>query len=252
MNGTTRAALIALTALALGACHATPEEDVLGEQASIKTADQRSTLDKARLQAASVAKQEVHGYTRPGYFVEPRDGRLWVFLEGTQDLEEFRTIGEPAKTVTRINAGPDGMTLRGPSREVLTGYAASTPRYHARVIDGRLWLFDTEHEDVDALLRHGPPADRVTVIGKGPDGMSLCATERETIYDWLYGAAGFHTEIVDERLWVLAKPSRELEEFRSHGELAKSVTRIKAGPGGITLRGPSSEVLDAYLRAKGG
>ena len=35
----------------------------------------------------------------------------------------FLESGEPAMSVTRIGAGPDGLTLRGPDRDVLDAYA---------------------------------------------------------------------------------------------------------------------------------
>ena len=47
---------------------------------------------------------------------------LWVFRTGSDALGEFLASGEPAKSVTRIGAGPDGLTLRGPDRAVLDAY----------------------------------------------------------------------------------------------------------------------------------
>lgn len=61
---------------------------------------------------------------------------------------------------------------------------------------------------------------------------------------------GFYTEIKDERLWVFQDGSKELEQFKAHGEPAVNVSRIGEGPEGMTLKGPSYEVLDAYLSAK--
>jgi hypothetical protein len=44
--------------------------------------------------------------------------------------------------------------------------------------------------------------------------------------------------------------SKELEEFKQHGEPAKQVTRIGAGPKGMTIRSSDAAVIDAYLAAK--
>jgi hypothetical protein len=61
-------------------------------------------------------------YGRAGFAVSEDDGRLWVFRDGSKELEEFRKGGEPAKRVTRIGAGPDGRTVMGPDAETLDAY----------------------------------------------------------------------------------------------------------------------------------
>ena len=43
---------------------------------------------------------------------------------------------------------------------------------------------------------------------------------------------------------------QELAQFEEHGEPAISFSKIGEGPEGMTLRGPSIEVLDAYQAAK--
>lgn len=65
----------------------------------------------------------------------------------------------------------------------------------------------------------------------------------------VYTKPGFYTEVHDGRLWVFREGSKDLEDFRSHGELAKHVIRPGAGPGGITLKGPDAETLDDYMAA---
>ena len=65
-----------------------------------------------------------------------------------------------------------------------------------------------------------------------------------------FSKPGFYTEVKDGRLWVLKEGSRDLEEFKKDGELAKQVTRIGAGPNGMTIKSSDAEVIDAYLAAK--
>jgi hypothetical protein len=252
MTSLSRLGAIALASSLAFACNTTPTADANVEAAPAPRgrADTAST-DANRAQPASSARIDTEALSRPGYFVEVRDGRLWVFLRGTQDFYDFQKMGEPAKLVTMIHAGPGGLTLRGPDRETLVGYMASSPRFHARVIDGRLWVFDLEKEDYRKAIANGPSDKRVTLIGKGPDGMTLCAAERETLDDWMYQAPGFHTAVEDGRLWVLQEGTEELESFLTNGPSDKCVTLIKAGPGGITVRAPSMEVAQAYLAAKG-
>lgn len=76
----------------------------------------------ATLSAAALAASP---HDKPGFYTEVKDERLWVFQEGSKELEQFRTHGEPAVNVSRIGEGPDGMTLKGPSQEVLSAYLSA-------------------------------------------------------------------------------------------------------------------------------
>jgi hypothetical protein len=63
--------------------------------------------------------------SKPGFYTEVKDGRLWVFREGSKDLEEFKKHGEPAKQVTRIGGGPNGMTIKSSDASVIDAYLAA-------------------------------------------------------------------------------------------------------------------------------
>jgi hypothetical protein len=91
----TRAALVGACLVGLAACATTP------------TAPTAKDLNK------------------PGYATEIKDGRLWVFRDGSKELAEFRQRGEPAHIVTRIGAGPNGMTIRSSEVEIIDGYLAA-------------------------------------------------------------------------------------------------------------------------------
>ena len=72
--------------------------------------------------AANVAATE---YDRPGFVTElDKDGRLWVFREGSPELEAYRTSGAPARHVVRPGVGPLGLTLKAVELEVLDAYQA--------------------------------------------------------------------------------------------------------------------------------
>lgn len=64
-------------------------------------------------------------YDKPGYVTRIEDGRLWVFKEGSKELEQFEQHGEPSINVSRIGEGPEGMTLKAPSNEVIDAYMAA-------------------------------------------------------------------------------------------------------------------------------
>ncbi|MEX2214384.1 MAG: hypothetical protein WD768_09670 [Phycisphaeraceae bacterium] len=61
-------------------------------------------------------------YAKTGYVVEEKEGRLWVFAEGSKELAEYQSTGDMAKRITRIGAGPEGKTIIGPDAETIDGY----------------------------------------------------------------------------------------------------------------------------------
>lgn len=64
-------------------------------------------------------------YDKPGFVTKIENGRLWVFQEGSKELAEFEKNGEPTINVSRIGEGPEGMTLKAPSNEVIDAYMAA-------------------------------------------------------------------------------------------------------------------------------
>lgn len=70
----------------------------------------------------SLAASAATPYDKPGFVTKVEDGRLWVFKEGSPELEQFEKHGEPTINVSRIGEGPEGMTLKAPSYEVLDTY----------------------------------------------------------------------------------------------------------------------------------
>ncbi len=64
-------------------------------------------------------------YDKPGFSTKVEDGRLWVFPAGSKDYADFSKGVEPKVIVTRIGAGPNGMTIRSTDPKVIDGYLAS-------------------------------------------------------------------------------------------------------------------------------
>ena len=188
-------------------------------------------------------------YSKPGFFTREVDGRLWVFRTGTDDLAEFLLTGEPAKSVTLIGVGPNGMTMRSSDKETIRSYLYSSEDFDVHAGDGRMWVLARGTEDHAAFLAGTEPAKSVTLVGAGPAGETLRGIDRETLVAFVTRKAGFHTVVVDERLWVFRTGSPELADFLAGGEPAKSVTLVGAGPMGMTLRGGDRETLDAYVAA---
>jgi hypothetical protein len=196
-------------------------------------------------------------YACTGFVTFEAEGRLWVFREGEEALEDFRTSGEPAKRITRIGRGPGGMTIMGAEGETLDAYEAAVrygrPGFAVFGEDGRVWVFREGSEDLDGFLSVGEPAKRVTRIGRGPDGKTVMAPDTETLdayaSAWTYGRPGFAVFGEDGRLWVFRDGSEDLEGFLSVGEPAKRTTRVGAGPEGMTIMGPDVETIEGYMTA---
>lgn len=154
---------------------------VLG--AGVGPLSQSAMAEEAGGEEASV--QEGSPYDRPGYATRVEDGRLWVFLAGSKEWKEFLEHGEPAKSVTLIAAGPDGMTIRSSDRDTIDGYLAHKSGFYTQVVDGRLWVFEEGSDDLKAFLEHGEPAKSVTRIGAGPNGMTIRSADAQTIDAYL-------------------------------------------------------------------
>lgn len=123
------------------------------------------------------------------------------------------------------------------------------PGFTTMVEDGRLWVFKTGSKELADFQNKGEPAKQVTRIAAGPNRMTVKSTDSATIDAYIVKKAGFETKIEDGRLWVFKSGSKEWEAFSKHGEPAKQVTRIAAGPGGMTVKSSDSKVIDEYLAA---
>jgi hypothetical protein len=91
-----------------------------------------------------------------------------------------------------------------------------------------------------------PAAVRITLVIGLAVGLTACATTTTTSLS----KPGFYTEVREGRLWVFREGSKELEQFKKHGEPEKQVTRIGGGPNGMTIKSADAAVIDAYLAAK--
>jgi hypothetical protein len=74
------------------------------------------------LALAGCAGQAGSGYDKPGFKTEVKEGRLWVFREGSKDYDDYKKKGEPAKMVSRIGEGPNGMTIRSGDTKTIEDY----------------------------------------------------------------------------------------------------------------------------------
>ena len=122
---------------------------------------------------------------KPGFFTKVVNGRLWVFREGSDALNEFQSSGEPGKNVTMIGEGPNGLTISSSDRAVIIDYLVAKPGFVTRIVDGRLWVFEDGSEGLMEFEASGEPAKNVTLVGEGPIGMTIRSDERATIDKYL-------------------------------------------------------------------
>lgn len=124
------------------------------------------------------------------------------------------------------------------------------PGFHTQIEDGRLWVFREGAKELEDFNAKGELAKHVIRPAAGPGGITLKAPDAETITLYLAGKPGYFLAMEDGRMWVFKEGSKELEDFRAKGELAKHVIRPGAGPGGMTLKAPDAQTLDDYLAAR--
>ena len=123
-------------------------------------------------------------YDKPGFFTEldDKDGRLWIFVEGSDDLQKYLSEGRPARHVLRPSAGPDGLTLKSTESATIIEYIASRPGFYVALDkDERLWVFEEGSEALAEYKEKGKPARHVVRPVAGPLGLTIKAVEFEVL-----------------------------------------------------------------------
>jgi secreted PhoX family phosphatase len=118
--------------------------------------------------------------------------------------------------------------------------------------DGRLWIFVDGSKELAAFEKSGELAKHVVIPRSGPNGMTVKAPDRDVVLEYMCAKPGFIAMAMDGRVWIFEDGSKEYEQFRSHGELAKHIVRPAAGPMRSTLRAPDAATLDAWAFSKPG
>jgi hypothetical protein len=188
-------------------------------------------------------------FAKHGFVTILEDDRLWVFDESSEQLAAYETNGELAKHTTRIGVGPAGLTVKAPDNDTILRYLAAKPGFVTRVDEGRIWVFLEGSEELKTVMNGGELAKHVTRVNAGPLDTTLKAPDKETLDEYVAWKPGFVTFVADGRLWVFHDGSEDLTTFHSQGELVKHVTRVGAGPGGMTIKGPDRETIVDYVTA---
>jgi hypothetical protein len=135
--------------------------------------------------AAAVSKPARDAkYDKPGFYTEidAKDGRIWVFKEGSADLAEYKGKGKPARHVLRPGAGPDGKTLKSTESSTILEYVASKPGFYVSLDkDERLWIFAEGSQELAEYKEKGKPARHVVRPGAGPLGMTIKSADFDVL-----------------------------------------------------------------------
>jgi sugar lactone lactonase YvrE len=135
-----------------------------------------------RTGAGESGEEMTASYEKPGFFVYEDDGRLWIFVEGSDAHQDFLANGKPARHVVRPGAGPNRMTLRAVDQDTIVAYLVATEGFHTKVdSDGRVWVFVEGSDAHQDFVANGKPARHVIRPGAGPLGLTLKSVDFETL-----------------------------------------------------------------------
>ena len=156
---------------------AAPEPQVEAEQA-VK-------VDDAVKPAETEVVFDLAPHLKAGFVLIEEEGRIWVFREGSADLEEFKAKGEPAKQVIRPGSGIGGVTLKATASETIDEYLTTLPGWVTIMEDGRLWVFAAGSEELSQFLTDGEPAKQVVRPLAGPYDLTIKSVDVETLDAYL-------------------------------------------------------------------
>lgn len=133
-----------------------------------------------------VLSSYLHG--RPGFEVFLEEGVLWAYPAGSEAALAHRIGQRPKDSAEYPGAGPGGVTLRAPSREVALGYLGQREGFEVVLVGGRLWVFADGDPDWQRFQAEGALSQRCTLPLAGPLGVTLVGTDLVTLERYL--AAG--------------------------------------------------------------
>ncbi len=123
--------------------------------------------------------------------VYDKEGRLWVFRDGSPEHHAYLEDGIPTRYVTRPGVGPGGITLRSPEGETIVEYVVAQPGFLTEIDkDGRLWVLRVGSPEHEAYLEKGKPAQQVIRPGAGPLGLTVKSVDLDTIDAYLEAVSG--------------------------------------------------------------
>jgi sugar lactone lactonase YvrE len=141
--------------------------------------------DGKTLKAPDTETLDAYMACKPGFATRWVEGRLWVFREGSKELQQFEKDGELAKHVVRPAAGPGRVTIKAPDSETIDAYVTTKTGFVTKIVEGRLWVFREGAKELPQFERDGELAKHVIRPAAGPGKMTIRAPDTETIDAYL-------------------------------------------------------------------
>ena len=148
-----------------------------------------------------------------------------TYQSGVQEISNISGITK-AKDAPKLPAAAKTLTHKIS--------ASQKPGFMVEEEDNILWVLRPGQEKQEKAI---------SLIGKGPGGMTLRAIDRDTAIQYLGTKPGFVTEVEDGRLWVM-KPGQKKSD--------KHITLVGKGPLGTTVKAPDRDTAVEYLATKPG
>ena len=166
---------------------------------------------------------------------------------GTSSTRAWWLLAGLAAGCATTNGDEDAAAAAGAASEIVLANF-ERPGYVVEEQDGRVWVFCDGSEEAAAFAAgSGAPEKHVTQIGALPGGLTVKAPDQNTLNGYLASREGFLVLPKDGRLWVFAQDSEEASAALNGEYPEKHVTEVGAGPGGVTLKSPSRDVIEGYL-----
>jgi putative transposon-encoded protein len=199
----------------------------------------------------SDSKETTVGYlaAKEGFATDVHDGRVYVVPEGSEFATAEGVEIPEKKIVTSIGTGPMGMTIRSDSKETTKAYLSAKPGFVVDFHDGRLYVVAAGSEFASAEGVEIPEKKIVTSIGAGPMGMTIRSDGKDTTRAYLAAKEGFATKIKNNRVYVVKLDSKNNHDGMVEIPEKEIITKIGAGPMGMTVRSDSVATISAYLAA---
>jgi hypothetical protein len=99
--------------------------------------------------------------------------------------ESARQYVESAKIAVRPGAGPGGRTVKSVEPETILAYLAARDGFETFIEDGRIWVFPAGDPAIKEFEEVGEPGKYVIRPGAGPLGMTVKASDNETMEAYL-------------------------------------------------------------------
>ena len=110
---------------------------------------------------------------------------LAVLCGSFASAQEKAKGAEPAKEAAPKDGAPKEAPAKAEAPVVAEPGPFDKPGFVTREVKGRVWVLRSGSKELAEFLKSGESAKSITLIGRGPNGMSLRAPDKETAEAYL-------------------------------------------------------------------